>query len=215
MSTTSTRKATGVSASELTRCIRRIYDRGWCDGTAGNFSVLLEHNPARLLITRTSIDKGRVENDDLLVVDDAGQAVAEDAPQPSAEALLHCTLYQETDAQAILHTHSLWGTLLSERYQDERNLTISGYEMIKGIAGIQSHREPLWVPILKNSQDMRQLSGGLARTLRRRSGIRGFLISGHGLYTWGSSVEEAYRHVEVYEFLFRLVGHRDQFQPLD
>ena len=214
MSTTSTRKSTGVSASELTRCIRRIYDRGWCDGTAGNFSVLLEHKPARLLITRTSIDKGRVENDDLLIVDDAGQAVAEDAPQPSAEALLHCTLYQETDAQAILHTHSVWGTLLSERYQEERNLTISGYEMIKGISGIQSHREPLFIPILKNSQDMQQLSEALARILRRRPTTRGVLIAGHGLYTWGTSLEETYRHVEVFEFLFRLVGHRDHFEPM-
>jgi len=212
MSSTRTRKSTGVSATDLSNCIRRIYNRGWCDGTAGNFSVLLEHRPARILMTRTGIDKGRVENDDLVIVDDEGQPVLEGSPQPSSEALLHTTIYRETDAQAILHTHSLWGTLLSEHHQEERGLTISGYEMIKGIAGIQSHREPLLIPILKNTQDLRQLADGLARMLRRRTGSRGFLIAGHGLYTWGTTLEEAYRHVEVFEFLFRLVGHRDHLE---
>lgn len=215
MSSPKARKSTGVSATELTNCIRRFYNRGWCDGTAGNFSVLLEHKPVRILMTRTGIDKGRIENDDLVEVDGEGKTVIEGSPLPSSEASLHCTLYRETDAQAILHTHSLWGTLLSERYQDERGVTISGYEMIKGIAGIQSHREPLFIPILKNTQDLRQMSDGLARMLRRRAGMRSFLISGHGLYTWGTTLEEAYRHVEVFEFLFRLVGHRDHLDRPD
>ena len=204
-----------VSATELTSCIRRIYNRGWCDGTSGNYSVLLEYNPPRFLMTRTGIDKGRIENEDLIVVDGEGRPVIEGSPEPSAEALLHCTLYRETDAQAVLHTHSLWGTLLSERYQEERGLSISGYEMIKGIAGTTTHREPLVVPILRNTQDLKQRSESLARTLRRRPSTRGFLISGHGLYTWGTTLDEAYRHVEVFEFLFRLVGHRDHLTALD
>ena len=31
--------------------------------------------------------------------------------------------------------------------------------------------------------------------------VHGYLIAGHGLYTWGRSVEEACRHVEAFEFL--------------
>ena len=60
----------------------------------------------------------------------------------------------------------------------------------------------------------RKLSEGLAGILRRRPATRGVLIAGHGLYTWGTSLEETYRHVDVFEFLFRLVGHRDHFEPM-
>ena len=30
----------------------------------------------------------------------------------------------------------------------------------------------------------------------------GYLIAGHGFYTWGYSVEDAIRHIEAFEFLF-------------
>jgi methylthioribulose-1-phosphate dehydratase len=29
----------------------------------------------------------------------------------------------------------------------------------------------------------------------------GYLIAGHGLYTWGRDVEEAQRHLDAFEFL--------------
>ena len=45
--------------------------------------------------------------------------------------------------------------------------------------------------------------------------IYGFLLAGHGLYTWGETPEQAKRHVEVFEFLFEAIlklnanGHPD------
>jgi methylthioribulose-1-phosphate dehydratase len=33
-------------------------------------------------------------------------------------------------------------------------------------------------------------------------GIHGYLIAGHGFYTWGDTMEDAMRHVEAFEFLF-------------
>jgi ribulose-5-phosphate 4-epimerase/fuculose-1-phosphate aldolase len=32
--------------------------------------------------------------------------------------------------------------------------------------------------------------------------MKGFLLAGHGLYTWGKNIAEAKRHIEVFEFLF-------------
>jgi methylthioribulose-1-phosphate dehydratase len=34
------------------------------------------------------------------------------------------------------------------------------------------------------------------------------LLSAHGLYTWGTSVAEARRHLEAFEFLFEVKYHR-------
>jgi methylthioribulose-1-phosphate dehydratase len=41
--------------------------------------------------------------------------------------------------------------------------------------------------------------------LRTRPDVHGFLVLRHGLYTWGRSVAEARRHVEIFEFLLEVL----------
>ena len=52
---------------------------------------------------------------------------------------------------------------------------------------------------------MIELSQRVAETLRENSGIHGFLLRGHGLYTWGANLQEAKRHVEILEFLMEVL----------
>jgi methylthioribulose-1-phosphate dehydratase len=40
----------------------------------------------------------------------------------------------------------------------------------------------------------------------RRPPCHGFLLSRHGLYTWGRTLAEARRHIEIFEFLFECVA---------
>jgi len=203
------------AAEALARHVARIYGRGWCDGTGGNYSVTLEGQPRRLLITRSGIDKGTIDVDDLLVIGPDTQPVDGETTSPSAEALLHTAIVGETDAAAVLHTHSVWGTLLGEKFLARRGFRIRGYEMLKGIDVIFDHEAELHVPVVDNSQDMDALSVEIVKLLRDDPALRGFLIAGHGLYTWGRSLEMAYRHVEIFEFLFQIVGRRVQLDPFD
>jgi len=85
---------------------------------------------------------------------------------------------------------------------------IQGYEMLKGLSGIRTHEYEEWLPILENSQDYTELSKSLSLVLREKPGIHGFLLRNHGLYTWGSNIEEAKRHVEIFEFLLEVIGRR-------
>jgi methylthioribulose-1-phosphate dehydratase len=48
----------------------------------------------------------------------------------------------------------------------------------------------------------------LAIVLEKYPDAHGVLLSRHGLYTWGESVAEARRHLEVLEFLFEVEGRR-------
>jgi methylthioribulose-1-phosphate dehydratase len=77
--------------------------------------------------------------------------------------------------------------------------------MLKGLEGVRTHRHREWLPILENSQDILELSQEVSRTLRENPGIHGFLLRGHGLYTWGASLQEAKRHVEILEFLMEVL----------
>jgi methylthioribulose-1-phosphate dehydratase len=199
-------------AAALLECARKIRGRGWCDGTSGNFSVTLTRAPLRLLITPTGVDKAELEAQDLLVLDErvlatgAGQA-------PSAEAPLHVALALRAGAGAVLHTHSVWNTLLGEHFRQRGGFVLSGYEMLKGLDGVRSHREEVFVPVVENTQDMPALAAEVERLLGERPALRGFLIAGHGLYTWGRGLVEAHRHVEIFEFLFQLAGRRIPLRP--
>jgi methylthioribulose-1-phosphate dehydratase len=106
----------------------------------------------------------------------------------------------------VLHTHSIWSTILSDRHAREGGLAIAGYEMLKGLEGIATHEHREWLPILANDQDMDRLGTLVAAVLAECRDCHGFLLRRHGLYTWGETLPQAVRHVEILEFLLEAVG---------
>ncbi len=194
-------------AEELVACARRLYERGWALGTSGNFSAVLEREPLRLLITPSGADKGQLTPDQLLEVDASGHAVR-GAARPSDETLLHLAVVGARGAGAVLHTHSVWTTLLSDACAAEGGLALSGYEMLKGLEGVNTHQHREWLPILENSQDIPALAVTVESILRQDATAHGFLLRAHGLYTWGEALAQARRHVEIFEFLLEVEGRR-------
>ena len=192
-----------------------FYQRGWSVGTSGNYSVVLGREPLRLLITASQRDKRALTVADFLVVDESGKALLPDEPKPSAETMLHITAARQPDVGAVLHTHSVWATMLSDLYFADGGLAIEGYEMLKGLQGIESHVERLWLEIFENSQDIPELATKVGRRFVDPANPLqyGFLIRRHGLYTWGRDLNEARRHVEILEFLLEVVGRRLSCQP--
>jgi len=197
-------------ARQLVDVGRGFYSRGWVMGTSGNFSAVLATRPLRLLITPSAAHKGRLSVRDLLEVDGDGRVVGRSAGRPSAETRLHLEIVKARGAGAVLHTHSVWSTILSERHRDRSGLTIEGLEMLKGLDGVTTHDHQEWVPILANDQDMGRLSSRLRGALAGHSAAHAVLLSGHGLYTWGRTVADAERHIEILEFLFEVIGTRER-----
>jgi methylthioribulose-1-phosphate dehydratase len=191
-------------AQELAVIGRGFYSRGWVLGTSGNFSAVVSREPLRLAITSTGLDKGNLASAHFLEMD-ADSKIIRGKGKPSAEALLHLAIVRSREAGAVLHTHSVWSTALSGVHAAEGGVALEGYEMLKGLEGVRTHEHREWLPILENSQDMAELSRVVSKTLSERPGIHGFLLRGHGLYTWGASLEEAKRHVEILEFLIEVV----------
>ena len=192
-------------AEALCATARWCYTRGWVPATSGNFSM---RAGSRILITPSGLDKGRLTRDDLLEVDRQGHAV-NGKGKPSAETGLHLVLYQALPrAHSIVHVHTVWNTLLSARFAGQGEVSLEGYEILKGLSGVATHDHVERIPILKNSQDYAALCRDLAAALEKYPGTHGVLLSRHGLYTWGQSVAEARRHLEVMEFLFEVEGRR-------
>jgi methylthioribulose-1-phosphate dehydratase len=194
-------------AEALCATARWCFARGWVPATSGNFSVR-DPGAARMLISPSGLDKGGITRADLVETDLLGNTT-ENARKPSAETGLHAVIYRDRpDAYAILHVHTVWNTIVSGIFAQRGYVPLTGYELLKGLAGVTTHEYEERVPILANSQDYVRLAADLGSALGNFSLAHGILLSRHGLYTWGKSVAEARRHLEVLEFLFEVDGRR-------
>jgi methylthioribulose-1-phosphate dehydratase len=199
-------------AEELVAIGRRFYARGWVLGTSGNFSAVLGSDPLRLAITASTLHKGQLTADGILEIDGAGSVIAGKG-RPSAETRLHLEVIKRHGAGAVLHTHSVWSTILSDLHANDGGLAISGFEMLKGLEGVTTHEHLEWVPIVANDQDMTRLSADVRGAFDRHPAAHAFVICRHGLYTWGRTLTDAERHVEILEFLFEAIARRQSLTP--
>ena len=195
-------------ATELAETGRAFHARGWALGTSGNYSAALKETPIRLLITSSGVDKAYLGKKHFLQIDDHADILSGDG-RPSAESLLHVAVVRARKAGCVLHTHSVWSTILSDRHAKHKSMAISGYEMLKGLEGVKSHTHQEWIPIFENSQDIPVLAKEVEALLKQDPRPHGFLLRSHGLYTWGADVAEARRHVEIFEFLLEVAGRRE------
>ena len=154
----------------------------------------------------SGVDKGLLDADQILLIDQHADVIGEHAARPSDESPLHLLLVSEFGAGAVLHTHSVWSTTLSDLHAADGGLAIEGYEMLKGLEGVKTHQHREWLPIIENAQDMTALADSVGGVLRRHQDAHGFLLRRHGLYTWGKDLAQAKRHVEILEFLLEAVG---------
>jgi methylthioribulose-1-phosphate dehydratase len=193
-------------AVQLAEIGRQCYARGWVLGTSGNFSAVVNRDPLRLAITTSRVDKGALSTGDIVEIDEHARVVG-GAGRPSAEASIHVAVARARGAGAVLHTHSIWSTILSDAAPED-GLALDGYEMLKGLDGVGTHEHREWLPILDNTQDWAAAVPQVEAILTERPEAHGFLIRRHGLYTWGRDLAEGKRHVEVLEFLFEVMGRK-------
>jgi methylthioribulose-1-phosphate dehydratase len=188
-----------------------LHARGWLLGTSGNLSAVIEREPLRLAITPSGADKGELTAAQILLIDEHSICIDpinfQGIPgKPSDESALHIAVVKARGAGAVIHTHSVWATILSDVHAPEQGVAIEGFEMLKGLHGVSTHLHREWVPIIDNSQDMPALANTLNEVLARYPDAHAFLLHRHGLYTWGRDLKEAKRHVEILEFLLEALG---------
>lgn len=192
-----------MNREQLTRQIieagQFLYGRGWSPATSSNYSARLSADQA--LLTVSGKHKGELGSDDVLATDLDGNSL-EPGKKPSAETLLHTQLYRwKPQIGAVLHTHSVNATVLS-RLTLADSLVFADYELQKAFSGVSTHECQVLVPIFDNDQDIARLASKVQPWLDQHADCVGYLIRGHGLYTWGATMADCLRQVEAFEFLF-------------
>ncbi|MHC1625915.1 MAG: aldolase [Methanoculleaceae archaeon] len=174
---------------EFARIGRLLIQENLVSGNSGNMSVRQDDG---FLITRHGSYPGRF----YLPV-----YVRNDAPVPkeaSSEYLVHRKVYEETEHQAIVHAHPPYAVALS----------LSVNEAIRpvDVEGMAVCRE---IPVVEGPPGSGELSQRVSDAL---IDSRAVIVSGHGTFCGGESLDEAYLitskiehacHVLILSRLFR------------
>ena len=178
---------------------RRFAGFGWMRGTSGNLSLVVSRDPLRLAVTASGRDKGDLTGTDVVIVDAEGAAVDPAGGRPSAEAALHAHIATRTGAGAVVHVHTVAAVAAGSRHPD--GVVFEGLEMLKGI-GRQASGDVVRVPVVPNSQDMRELASRFDEAWERDTPA--LIVATHGLYAWGADALQARHHTEIVEWLLEL-----------
>ncbi|MCL4461444.1 MAG: methylthioribulose 1-phosphate dehydratase [Nitrospirae bacterium] len=189
--------------SQLVRHAGKLYEKGWMAGTSGNLSVRTEDG---IRITPSGKHKGELSVADLVAVSGQGQDPVHSSARPSAEISLHQTIYRNrTEARAVYHVHTVEANVVSQ-WAKSGNLEMPPLEMLKGFAWKGYDPRP-FLPVFANDPDVGAIAGELETYFHCRRGftLPGFLIRLHGLTVWGDSPDSAFKHIELFDFLFRFM----------
>jgi methylthioribulose-1-phosphate dehydratase len=201
--TVATSPAFAQVRDQLVEVARFLNDKGWTPATSSNFSARVTGSSDVIAISRSGVDKSVFGADDVMLVDARGGVVWPEGVRSSAETLVHVAIYDLFGAGAVLHTHSVCATAVSLLHRNDTSVSFGDLELLKGLSGITTHEIQVAVPIFANDQNMERLSENIRRALGGAA-ARALLIVGHGVYTWGETLADARRHLEVFEYLFDL-----------
>lgn len=192
-------------AQELLAAIQFFNQKNWSPATSTNYSVRSDKSN-EYIISRSGVDKSKFQLSDLILINSEGSVLPpfnKPGIKSSAETEIHTFLYEmDAEINCVLHTHSVLGTVYSRALAKEGRMKLEGYEILKGIEGNLTHELEETLIIVPNSQDIKNIIRDIQPHLSTLKKAHGFLIAGHGLYTWGKDIASAKRHIETYEFLF-------------
>lgn len=170
----------------IIECGRIAYERHLMTSNDGNISVRMENG--QVLITPSGLSKGRMNLDDLLIVDLDGNVISSRTDRkPSSETPMHLEVYKaREDIHAVVHAHPVFATTLTVAGVDfpldvlpEVLLTLSGVPTTE-YATPASHEDAVVIrPFLKTHNAM--------------------LLRQHGSLTYGKHLDEALVHLERIE----------------
>jgi len=194
-------------SQDLAQLVRDLNAAGHNPATSGNYSLRSLDLPGYALVSESGVDKSRFTIANLLPIQIAtGEphpSLAGQGRKSSDETALHLTIYQNSAAGSVLHSHHLDSLLFADLHPGQTSLTLTGLELLKGFQGVKTHETELQIPCLNNSQDMQILGAEVNKAMALHPAAWGFLLRGHGLYVWGNSLQDAKRHLEVFAYVFQ------------
>lgn len=179
--------------TQLVQLSRSLFERGFSVGGAGNISVKLDDN--RFLVTPTGSSLGRLNEEEISVIDAEGNVLS--GKKPSKEYFFHLALYREKpECNAIVHLHSTYLTALSCKADLDYDNAIKAftpyYVMRVGRLPVIPYYRPGAAEI------------GRDLVAKAQEG-KAFLLANHGVVVCGSDLRDAVDNSEELEETAKLM----------
>ncbi len=174
---------------EIVRVCRMLHRKNYLAATDGNVSVRLGY---QILLTPSGVNKGMLEEDQVITVDLEGRLLA-GTGRPTSELRMHLLVYElRPEAGAVVHAHLPYATAC----------TLAGISLLEPIL-------PEVVITLKGIPTAAYATPGTEEVPKAiRELIQEFdaiLLSRHGAMTLGQDVMDAYNKMEKLEHTARVV----------
>ncbi|MFN5539254.1 MAG: methylthioribulose 1-phosphate dehydratase [Candidatus Melainabacteria bacterium] len=203
---------------KLCELCRKFYEKGWASGTGGGMTIKVAGDIA--LIAPSGVQKEELQPSDLFAVklNASLNHGCEIIDKPENLKISACTsiftniFNLKASAASIIHSHSVNAVMLT-KITKAQELTISGYEMLKGIEGctyFSSHT----IPILDNVEHECDLAEDIGKVILQYPKAYAVLVRDHGFYVWGKSWQQAKIHAECYDYLFGAIVQEKSLQAL-
>ena len=188
-------------AQQIIEAAKELAEAGMLPATSGNLSMR-EPGSDSLLITASGRYKAKLSEADFIELA-LDQQDPEILAQASAETELHRQLYRFSDQiTSVFHTHSKAAVLISKVYPQAVNLT--GYELLKALPGISTHKARISIPVFENTQNINSLARTVDAYMLSNPDTPAYIIKEHGLYAWGSSSQQVLNIIEALETIFEI-----------
>jgi L-fuculose-phosphate aldolase len=169
---------------DIVRFGRMLHQRGYVAATDGNLSVRLDHET--ILSTPTSMSKGMLEPEDLVVVDMKGKRVT-GRRLVSSEIGMHLLIYSlRPDTHGLVHAHPPTATGYAAAGLPLNQALVSEIVLSLGCIPLARYATP----------GTPELVGALEPLVPQYDAI---LMANHGVVTYGEDLTRAYMKMETVE----------------
>ncbi len=184
-------------AQQLIAVCRALYEKGFVSANDGNVSARLPNG--NILTTPTSLNKGRVTENDLVEVTITGSPVGSGSI-PSSELGMHLFIYQHrADVNAVVHAHPTYATAFATARIPLDQPLYPEVIFDLGTIPLADFATP----------STREVADSIAPFVQSSTAI---LLTNHGVVAFGKNLDDAYFKMEKVEhaahitFVARMLG---------
>ncbi|MDY6866031.1 MAG: aldolase [Halobacteriota archaeon] len=172
---------------DLKRFGKRLARDGLVKSNSGNISIRVGD---KIFITTSGSMLDELDEESIVEIDPDSSKFDLKA---SSESLVHSKIYKKTNSSAVIHAHPTFAVVLS--------LLMDGPVEPMDFEGKYFFEE---IPIIKSDTGSKELAEDVSTTIKKRNGL---IVRGHGTFTTGKNVEEAYLRTCAIEFSCRILYH--------
>ncbi|MCX8084363.1 MAG: class II aldolase/adducin family protein [Calditerrivibrio sp.] len=180
---------------EIIKIGKKVVDSGLVGSFFGNISL---KSGERILITKTGTMLDELCEDSIVIVD----LFKEDELDrlASSEIIVHRSIYQKTDALAVIHTHSIYSVLMASWYDDYLVLHFGEipYFMVK-------------VPIVTGKSGSRELADSVTNALKTNYLV---IVKDHGVFAKGKTLKDCFIYLSALEHYAKYNFYRKFYENL-